>query len=119
MRSQGIFRSTTTTAKAVAFALSFAPRGPLKWFKRSSWLIYVKLMLTAAFWGGTFIAGRVIAGSVEPVSAAFLRFAVASVFLFPLAWRKERRLPLIRREQILPLVLAGMTGVLNTLKQYT
>jgi len=74
-------------------------------------LIYVKLMLTAVFWGGTFIAGRAIAGSVEPFSAAFLRFAVASVFLFPLAWKKEGRLPLIKREQLLPLVLAGMTGV--------
>jgi drug/metabolite transporter (DMT)-like permease len=40
-----------------------------------------------------------------------LRFAVASVLLFPLAWREEGHLPLIKREQILPLVLAGMTGV--------
>src|SRR4030065_1981329 len=74
-------------------------------------LIYVKLLLTAIFWGGTFIEGRAIAGSVVPFSAAFLRFAVASVLLFPLAWRKEGRLPLLRREQILPLFLAGMTGV--------
>jgi drug/metabolite transporter (DMT)-like permease len=44
-------------------------------------LIYVKLLLTAIFWGGTFIAGRTIAGSVDPFSAAFLRFAVASVLL--------------------------------------
>ena len=74
-------------------------------------LIYLKLMLTAIFWGGTFIAGRAIAGSVEPFSAAFLRFAVASFLLFPLAWREEGRLPLIKREQILPLAFAGMTGV--------
>jgi drug/metabolite transporter (DMT)-like permease len=74
-------------------------------------LIYVKLLLTAVFWGGTFIAGKAIAESVDPFSAAFLRFAVASAFLFPLAWRKEGRLPLIKREHILPLILAGMTGV--------
>jgi drug/metabolite transporter (DMT)-like permease len=74
-------------------------------------LIYVKLLLTAIFWGGTFIAGRSIAGSVDPFSAAFLRFAVASVLLFPLAWHKEGRFPLIKRAQIIPLVLAGMTGV--------
>jgi len=74
-------------------------------------LIYVKLLLTAIFWGGTFIAGRSIAGSVDPFSAAFLRFAVASVLLCPLAWREAGHIPLIRREQILPLFLAGMTGV--------
>ena len=73
-------------------------------------MIYVKLLLTAIFWGGTFIAARAIAESVDPLSAAFLRFAVASVLLFPLAWREEGRLPLIRREQILPLFLAGITG---------
>ena len=100
-----------TTAKAVASALSFAPRGLSEWFKRSSWLIYVKLILTAIFWGGTFIAGRAIAGSVDPFFCSFLRFAVASVLLFPLAWREEGHLPLIKREQMLPLFLAGMTGV--------
>jgi drug/metabolite transporter (DMT)-like permease len=74
-------------------------------------LIYVKLMLTAIFWGGTFIAGKAIAESVDPFSAAFLRFAVASMLLFPLAWREERCLPLIKREHVLPLLFAGMTGV--------
>ena len=29
-------------------------------------MIYVKLFLTAVFWGGTFIAGRVLAREVEP-----------------------------------------------------
>ena len=44
-------------------------------------MTYLKLLLTAFFWGGTFIAGRSLAGLVGPFSAAFLRFAVASVFL--------------------------------------
>jgi drug/metabolite transporter (DMT)-like permease len=74
-------------------------------------LIYLKLVLTAIFWGGTFIAGRAVAGSVEPFSAAFLRFAVASVLLILLTLRAEGRLPVLGRSQILPLILAGMTGV--------
>jgi drug/metabolite transporter (DMT)-like permease len=74
-------------------------------------LIYVKLLLTAVFWGGTFIAGRAIAGSVDPFSAAFLRFAVASVLLLLLTLHAEGRIPRLRRGQILPLILAGMTGV--------
>jgi drug/metabolite transporter (DMT)-like permease len=74
-------------------------------------LIYVKLLLTAVFWGGTFIAGRAIAGSVEPFSAAFLRFAIASILLVLLTLRTEGRLPALGRGQIFPLILAGMTGV--------
>jgi drug/metabolite transporter (DMT)-like permease len=74
-------------------------------------VVYLKLLLTAVFWGGTFIAGRAIAGSVEPFSAAFLRFAIASVLLILLTLRAEGRIPALRRGQILPLILAGMTGV--------
>lgn len=74
-------------------------------------MIYLKLLLTAFFWGGTFIAGKSIAPSVHPVSAAFLRFAIASFCLFVLVIRKEGRLPGLARDQILPVFLLGMTGV--------
>ncbi|MCD6187122.1 MAG: EamA family transporter, partial [Desulfuromusa sp.] len=40
---------------------------------------YLKLLLMALFWGGTFIAGRLLVGEVEPFAAAFLRFAIASI----------------------------------------
>ena len=36
--------------------------------------IYLKLFLTALFWGGTFTAARVVAQHVAPYSASFLRF---------------------------------------------
>jgi drug/metabolite transporter (DMT)-like permease len=42
---------------------------------------YVKLLLMAVFWGGTFIAGLVIARDVQPFSAAFTRFLFASALL--------------------------------------
>lgn len=44
-------------------------------------MTYFKLALTAVFWGGTFIAGRMLALEVPPFSAAFLRFVWASLFL--------------------------------------
>jgi drug/metabolite transporter (DMT)-like permease len=74
-------------------------------------LIYIKLILTAIFWGGTFIAGRIIAQDVGPFSAAFLRFGIASFFLFLFTWKIEGKIPLLRKGQILPVVLLGMTGV--------
>ena len=79
--------------------------------KNSLLFTYIKLFLTAVFWGGTFIAGRIVAKDVGPFSAAFLRFAIASVFLLFITWRVEGKLPKIKRRQIIPVILLGMTGV--------
>jgi drug/metabolite transporter (DMT)-like permease len=81
--------------------------------KDSQIFMYIKLLLTAVFWGGTFIAGRVVAKDVGPYSAAFLRFAIASVFLLLLTWKAEGKLPMPMRRQILPVILLGMTGVFS------
>ena len=74
-------------------------------------ILYVKLLLTAVFWGGTFVAARVVAQHVGPFSGSFLRFAVASLFLVALIYLKEGEFPRLKRHQVLPAVLLGMTGV--------
>lgn len=74
-------------------------------------ITYLKLLLTAVFWGGTFVAGRSLAQNVGPFSAAFFRFAIASVFLVLLAWKVEGKITLIKKRQILPVLLLGLTGV--------
>ena len=74
-------------------------------------IVYIKLLLTAVFWGGTFIAGRALAGHVSPFSAAFLRFAVASVCLLFFLLKAEGRIPAIRRKHLLPIFILGLTGV--------
>jgi drug/metabolite transporter (DMT)-like permease len=73
--------------------------------------VYGKLLLTAVFWGGTFIAGRALAGHVPPFSAAFLRFAVASVFLLLFLLRSEGRIPGLSAPLAAPILVLGMTGV--------
>ena len=72
---------------------------------------YIKLVLMAVFWGGTFIAGRRLAMEVGPFSGAFLRFLVASAFLAAFTWRMEKALSLPKRRHLIPLFLMGMTGV--------
>lgn len=74
-------------------------------------LIYAKLLLTAFFWGGTFIAGRIVAQHAGPFSAAFLRFVVASTILFFFNCRQEGRLPTLERRHLLPVLLLGLTGI--------
>ncbi len=74
-------------------------------------MVYFKLLLTAFFWGGTFVAGRVLGENVGPFSAAFLRFAVATIMLAAIVWQQEGRLPRLAGSQRLPVVLLGLTGV--------
>lgn len=72
---------------------------------------YAKLVLTAVFWGGTFIAGRHVSQHLGPFTIAFLRFATASLLLLALTMGREGRLPPLRPAQIGPIVLLGMTGI--------
>jgi drug/metabolite transporter (DMT)-like permease len=73
--------------------------------------LFIKLVLTAIFWGGTFIAARVIAQEAGPFSASFLRFAVASLVLLPFVLRAHGSFPSLEWKQILPVVLLGLSGV--------
>ena len=75
-------------------------------------LTYIKLLLMAIFWGGTFVAGRSLAQTVGPFAAAFFRFAVASVFLVILLKRTEGKLTWPAKDQIIPVILLGLTGAL-------
>jgi drug/metabolite transporter (DMT)-like permease len=74
-------------------------------------VIYVKLLLTALFWGGTFVAGRIVSKNVGHFSIAFLRFLTASLLLLVLTWRIEGRLPRLRASQLVSIILLGLTGV--------
>lgn len=79
--------------------------------ERSLIPVYLKLLCTAFFWGGTFIAGRVVTQYSTPFPAAFLRFAIAAIFLILLTWKMEGCFPRVHKRQLLPLLLLGMTGV--------
>ncbi len=72
---------------------------------------YIKLFLTAVFWGGTFIAGRIVAATVSPFSAAFLRFAIAASCLLALTLIREKRFPRLHPRQMTGVALLGLTGI--------
>lgn len=80
-------------------------------------VVYVKLVLTALFWGATFIAGRHVSQHLDPFTIAFLRFATASALLLSLTRRKEGRFPRLTWSQVALVALLGITGVFiyNTL----
>lgn len=78
--------------------------------------VYIKLVLTTLFWGGTFVAGKWAVGEAPPFFVAFLRFAIASLVLWALvAWGRrgsDERFPLPEGgAQWAGLFSLGLTGV--------
>ena len=71
--------------------------------------IYIKQVMTAIFWGGMYVAARLIANTVSPLSAAFIRFSLAGGMLF-LLWftGSDRQVP--KGRQWLPLFFLSLTG---------
>ena len=74
-------------------------------------ITYIKLAAVTMVWGGTFVAGRFLAGAIDPLLAASLRFLIASVAL--LLFMVCARIPLVRpsARQLLRLALLGFFGI--------
>lgn len=72
--------------------------------------VYIKLVLTTLFWGGSFIAAHVAVASLPPVVAAFCRFLIACVALVILLISTEG---LVRptREQWKSIIGLGLSGI--------
>lgn len=76
-------------------------------------MVYLKLLLTALFWGGTFVAGRIVSRDMGPFEAAFWRFALASVCMLVFTWRLEGRFPRLDWRRLPGVCFLGLTGVLS------
>src|SRR3954451_10095649 len=87
------------------------------------WLVnqpYLLLSLTALFWAGNAIVGRIAAGHIAPVTLSFLRWSGAFLIILPFAWRHlVRDWPLIR-ERLGMMILLSVTGIgaFNTLQYW-
>ena len=74
---------------------------------------YIKLTIMSLFFGGTFIAGRLIANEIPAAPAAFLRFTIAAVCLLGLLYWQERHFPIPSFTECLGLACLGFTGILG------
>lgn len=45
------------------------------------------LLTATALWAGNAIAGRVLVGSISPITLSFVRWGLAALLLLPLGWR--------------------------------
>ena len=74
-------------------------------------LTYMKLAAVSMIWGGTFVAGRYLAGTIDPLLVASLRFVLASLAL--LLFMGFARIALVRPNlrQMVQLVVLGFFGI--------
>jgi len=73
--------------------------------------VHIRLVLTMIFWGGTFVAGRLLAEELHPIIASTFRFVAASLMLLGAILIRDRALPYLSLKQWGAMALLGLTGV--------
>ncbi|GIL03994.1 MAG: DMT family transporter [Burkholderiaceae bacterium] len=73
--------------------------------------LYLRLVLVALFWGGTFIAGRRLALEMPHFVAAAARYVLASALLIAYLWQREGGLPKPSARQWIGIGVLGATGI--------
>jgi drug/metabolite transporter (DMT)-like permease len=72
---------------------------------------YARLVTVPAIWGGTFVAGKIVVGSLTPLMGSFARYLVACVALLVAAFALEGGLPRLTGRQWLATFILGLFGV--------
>ncbi len=73
--------------------------------------VVVKLVLVAAIWGGSFIAGRVAAQEIGAAVGALVRYGIATAVLLAMAFAVEGGLPKLARRHWPAIAVLGASGV--------
>ena len=81
---------------------------------------YLLLFLTALFWGGNVVGGKLAIGHVSPIVLTLLRWAITMAVLLPFGWKPLMRdLPVIRRNFLLLFMLGAAGFALFNIALYT
>jgi drug/metabolite transporter (DMT)-like permease len=72
---------------------------------------YLLLSITALFWAGNAVVGRLAAGHIPPVTLAFLRWSLAFLTILPFAWRHLMHDWSAIRERLGTMVVLSITGI--------
>lgn len=52
---------------------------------------FVFLIVATLLWGGNFVIGRAVTGEIPPITLAFLRWCLAFLVFFPIAYKKVKK----------------------------
>ena len=56
---------------------------------RKHLLTYILMVLTTAFWGASFVAGKIALPEFPPMTLTFFRFLIATAIIVPYMWIKD------------------------------
>lgn len=98
--------------KAVRFLTTWKERsiGLMSSHRLQAGLPMVAMLTAVSLWGPSFVMTKVALREVPPFTLAFLRFFVASCFLYPLWWLSSERAVLSTKSRR-SLLLGGLVGV--------
>jgi drug/metabolite transporter (DMT)-like permease len=71
----------------------------------------LKLICVALFWGGTFVAGRIVGPLLPPPVSAMARFVIATLLMVATAYVLEGGLPRLDRRLFAVTALLGFLGI--------
>jgi drug/metabolite transporter (DMT)-like permease len=74
-------------------------------------VIYIKLILVAIMWGGTFIATKMVSHVFGSFTGASYRYLVALLFMVPILLVKDPKAFKVTKKQLFQLSLLGATGI--------
>ncbi len=72
-------------------------------------IVTIKVILACAFWGGTYVAGKISAPAISAPVFGFLRFFIASIFLYYICKRRKEEIKL-EKKNFIPLLLLSLSG---------
>lgn len=75
--------------------------------------VYISMVITAFFWSGAFIAGKMAAYVFSPLTLTCLRFLFALPVIFILLAVKEPKKLIPHKSQVVPLIILGIIGTLG------
>src|SRR5699024_9235339 len=72
---------------------------------------FVLLTIATILWGGNFVFGRAVSSDLSPFTLAFLRWVVALIIFFPLAWKSLKQDWQKIRQHLFIVFIMALTGV--------
>ncbi len=71
----------------------------------------IKLFLAPVIWGGALAAGRVVSAELPAFTTSCIRFFIASLFMIPSLYMKEKKFPKPSKQDCIWIVLLSIIGV--------
>lgn len=75
--------------------------------------IYLLMIMASLFWAGAFIAGKLGVNELSPISLTFFRFFFASIIIFIIMVKYEKKDWKLKGKDWIPVIITGIVGMVG------